>query len=445
MKNKIICFIATCLALSAQAQVDTLSHPSVTLHDCLVRGLESNYGIRMVKNRQQVSDNNATIANAGMLPTVDLSASYSGNLHTTRSTSRTTELATTERNALDGTLDAGIDLNWTVFDGFSIWANYKQLKLLKEQGEIQTRLAIEDYVAKLTAEYYNYIQEKIRLENFRYAMSLSRERMRIVEVRYHIGNFSRLDYLQAKVDFNADSAQYMKQREVLNSTRIKLNEMMAVEDVTAFIAIRDTAIDVNPDLQYETLWQSTLSTNSSLLLAEKQTDVSKADYKRVMSRDYPYVRLKAGYCYTMNRYELSSIRQRDNWGLNAGVTVGFNLFDGKRRMQKRNARLAIEYAELERDELQLALKADLNDLWQAYRNNWQVLLMERQNLGSAVENYEYANLRYMKGDLSGFEMREAQQSLLDAEERLLVAEYDTKMCEISLLLLSGNVLDYLKE
>ncbi len=445
MKNKIICLIATCLALSVQAQVDTLSHPSVTLQDCLIRGLESNYGIRMVKNRQQVSDNNATIANAGMLPTVDLSASYSGNLHTTRSTSRTTELTTTERNALDGTLDAGIDLNWTVFDGFSIWANYKQLKLLKEQGEIQTRLAIEDYVAKLTAEYYNYIQEKIRLENFRYAMSLSRERMRIVEVRYHIGNFSRLDYLQAKVDFNADSAQYMKQREVLNSTRIKLNEMMAVEDVTAFIAIRDTAIDVNPDLQYETLWQSTLSTNSSLLLAEKQTDVSKADYKRVMSRDYPYVRLKAGYGYTMNRYELSSIRQRDNWGLNAGVTVGFNLFDGKRRMQKRNARLAIEYAELERDELQLALKADLNDLWQAYRNNWQVLLMERQNLGSAVENYEYANLRYMKGDLSGFEMREAQQSLLDAEERLLVAEYDTKMCEISLLLLSGNVLDYLKE
>ena len=32
-----------------------------------------------------------------------------------------------------------------------------------------------------------------------------------MEERYHIGNFSRLDYQQAKVDFNADSAQYMKQ------------------------------------------------------------------------------------------------------------------------------------------------------------------------------------------------------------------------------------------
>ena len=444
MRNKIYCLILLFGALTSQAQNNRPQVPSLTLQECLTRGLENNYAIRMVKNRQQVSDNNATAANAGLLPTVDVSASYGGNLHTTRSTSRTTDVTTTERNALDGTLDAGIDLNWTIFDGFSIWSNYKQLKLLKEQGEIQTRLTIEDYVAKLTAEYYNYIQEKIRLKNFRYAMSLSRERMRIVEVRYHIGNFSRLDYLQAKVDFNADSAQYMKQREVLNSSRIRLNELMAIDDVTASVAIRDTAINVNPDLRYEDLWQATLSANSALLLADKQTDVTKADYKKIMSRDYPYVRLKAGYGYTMNTYELSSLRKRDNWGLNAGVTVGFNLFDGKRRMQKRNARLAIEYAELERDELRLALKADLSDLWQAYKNNWQVLLMERQNLVSAVENYEYANLRYMKGDLSGFEMREAQQSLLDAEERLLVAQYDTKMCEISLLQLSGNVLDYLK-
>lgn len=444
MRNKIYCLILLLGALTSQAQNNRPQVPSLTLQECLTRGLENNYAIRMVKNRQQVSDNNATAANAGLLPTVDVSASYGGNLHTTRSTSRITDVTTTERNALDGTLDAGIDLNWTIFDGFSIWSNYKQLKLLKEQGEIQTRLTIEDYVAKLTAEYYNYIQEKIRLKNFRYAMSLSRERMRIVEVRYHIGNFSRLDYLQAKVDFNADSAQYMKQREVLNSSRIRLNELMAIDDVTAYVAIRDTAINVNPDLRYEDLWQATLSANSALLLADKQTDVTKADYKKIMSRDYPYVRLKAGYGYTMNTYELSSLRKRDNWGLNAGVTVGFNLFDGKRRMQKRNARLAIEYAELERDELRLALKADLSDLWQAYKNNWQVLLMERQNLVSAVENYEYANLRYMKGDLSGFEMREAQQSLLDAEERLLVAQYDTKMCEISLLQLSGNVLDYLK-
>jgi len=41
-------------------------------------------------------------------------------------------------------------------------------------------------------------------------------------------------------------------------------------------------------------------------------------------------------------------------------------------------------------------------------------------------------------------MREAQKSLLDAEERILTAEYDTKMCEISLLQLSGKITKYLE-
>ena len=102
-----------------------------------------------------------------------------------------------ERNVLDHTLDAGIDLNWTIFDGFNISTTYKQLQELERQGATNTRIAIEDFIATLTAEYYNYIQQEIRLKNFRYAVSLSKERLRIVEERYHIGNFSRLDFQQA--------------------------------------------------------------------------------------------------------------------------------------------------------------------------------------------------------------------------------------------------------
>ncbi len=91
-----------------------------------------------------------------------------------------------------------------------------------------------------------------------------------------------------------------------------------------------------------------------------------------------------------------------------------------------------------------ALRADFSNLWQAYRNNIQLLRLERQNLISAKENHEIAKERYLLGDLSGIEMREAQKSLLDAEERILSAEYDTKMCEISLLQISGKITQYLE-
>lgn len=87
----------------------------------------------------------------------------------------------------------------------------------------------------------------------------------------------------------------------------------------------------------------------------------------------------------------------------------------------------------------------MSNLWQAYQNNLELLKLERDNLIAARENLDIAMERYMLGNLSGIEMREAQKSLLDAEERILSAEYDTKICEISLKQISGNILDYLQE
>ncbi len=310
-------------------------------------------------------------------------------------------------------------------------------------GEVNTRITIEDFIADLTAEYYNYLQQQIRLKNLRYATSLSKERLRIVEARYSIGSFSRLDLQQARVDFNADSSRYMKQQELVNTSRIQLNELMARPDLDQSVVIPDSIIDLNTNLNFDELWAGTLQTNAALLRAEQYTTLAELDLKTVLSRNYPYVRLSSGYGYTLNKYEIAANSQRSNLGFNAGVTVGFNLFDGNRSRQKKNAKIAIENARLSRQQVEQSLQADINTLWKAYLNNIELLKLERENLIAAKENLEIATERYMLGDLSGIEMREAQKSLLDAEERILSAEYDTKLCEISLLQVSGNITHYL--
>ena len=415
-----------------------------TLKSCLENGLQNNYSLRIVHNETQMSKNNATLGNAGYLPTLDFTAGYKGNVDNTKSTLRETGETIQNKGALDQTANVGLNLNWTIFDGFNISTTYQQLKELERQGETNTRIAIEDFIASLTSEYYNYIQQKIRLQNFRYAVSLSKERMRIVEERYHIGSFSRLDYQQAKVDFNADSAQYMKQQELLHSSRIRLNELIANENVDQFFIIKDSLIDVHDDLVFDELWNATLSTNASLLKANQNTVLAQLDYKKILSRNYPYLRLNTGYGYTFNKYGVNSTSKRGDLGFNAGVTIGFNIFDGNRRREKQNASLAINNARLERQDMELSLRSDLSNLWQAYRNNLQLLKLEKQNLITARENHEIAMDRYKLGDLAGIEMREAQKSLLDAEERILSAEYNTKLCEISLLQISGKITKFLE-
>ena len=427
----------TLISTSAQDETNTLKN-------CIERGLENNYSLRIVRNTQQIAENNSTWANAGLLPKVDLSAGYNGTLNNNETTAREDGSTTKQSNITDHMLNAGIDVKWLIFDGFKMQADYKRLKELKLQSETQTRLAVEDFVAALTAEYYNFVQQRARLRNLNYAVKLSRERLRIVYERYVIGDNSRLDLLQARVDFNADSAESVKQHELLASSRIRLHELMAEKDIDKMFTVADTMVDVNRPLNFDKLWESTLQNNASLLIAAQDKKIAETDLKSIRSRDYPYLSLNAGYGYTFNKYEMGATEKRKQWGADFGVTLGFKLFDGNRSRERRNAKIAIQNAELEQQDLELSLYSDLADLWQAYENNTRLLALERQNVFAARENYAIAHERYLLGDLSGIEMREAQKSLLDAEERILVVEYNTKLCEISLLQLSGNIMVYIE-
>lgn len=435
--KKIILGVFLLVSVSLQAQI-------LTLRKCIETALEKNYSLRISRNEEQISHNNATLANAGYLPTIDLNAGYDASLSGSSGKLRSTGETETMNNSLDHGLNAGVNLNWTIFDGFSISTTYEQLKQLEMMGETHTRLELENFIADLTSEYYNFIQQRRRLDNYRYAVQLSRERLRIVEERYNIGNFSRLDYQQAKVDFNADSALCFKQQEIVITSRIALNEMMANEAVYTPIETFEKEIEADTSLVFEVLWHRMLSSNLNLLLADSNKKMTELDYKKVLSRNYPYVKFNAGYNYSFNKYDTNSYTRRSNWEGSAGITIGFNLWDGNRKREKRNAKIEIENAQLERDRLELALKAELGNLWQAYQNNIQLLNLEKLNVITARENHEIAKERYMLGDISGIEMREAQQSMLDAEERLLSAQYQTKICEISLLLISGDITNYIK-
>ena len=314
----------------------------LTLRKCLEIGLEQNYDVRIVRNEERVSDNNATAGNAGMLPTVDLSAGYTGTLDNDRTVT------------------------------------------------------------------------------------------------------PRLDLLQARVDFNADSSKYMSQHELVTASRIRINELLANENLDERFSIPDSVIRVNATLDWNDLLAKTLSANASLLMAEHDSSLAELDLKTVLARNYPYVNLTTGYGYTYNRYGTGGNLSRGTLGLNAGVKVGFTIFDGNRRREQRNARIGVENAQLTQQRLEQSLRADLSNFWQAYRNNLEVILLEEENLIAAKENYEIAMERYLLGDLPGIEMREAQKSLLDAEERILTAQYNTKLCEISLQQISGNVMVYLE-
>src|SRR5690606_4477603 len=56
----------------------------LTLEEAIGQALEQNYAVRTARNAAEIAANDATLGNAGFLPTVSLNAGYNGSLSNTR-------------------------------------------------------------------------------------------------------------------------------------------------------------------------------------------------------------------------------------------------------------------------------------------------------------------------------------------------------------------------
>ena len=440
MYRKKLIFIAGLLMFSfARSNAQEVK----TLQEVLSFGLENNYSIRMARKGQEISDNNFSRGNAGFFPSLDLRTQYSGTRNNT------------DRDNIDGTTSSmrgvhntvasvNLNLGWTIFDGFRVQTSYDRLGVLQEMGELNTQQAIENLIANLSAEYFNLIRQKQQLENLKFAVELSRERMRIDEERYLLGSGSRLQLLQAEVFLNADSARMTRQEEVVRASRIRLNELMAREDLRAGIQPSDTIIPLEDILILESLRRSAEENNTSLRAAAKNTTLSEYDQKMIAAGTYPFVSLSSGYGLSRNTYQTGSFTDQQTAGMNYGITLGMNLFDGfNQRRRMSNARIEVENSRVREEDTRNTLMADLITNYEEYLNFFRLIEMESHNLDVAYETLNIALERYRLGELSGIELREVQKNLLEAEERLLTVQYQAKLAEISLKYIAGRITDYL--
>lgn len=413
------------------------------LNRCIATGLERNFSILIARNREDISSNNFSIGNAGFLPSLDLSSRYSGTLeNTTQKPVEGNETVTKDVHNTSG--NAAATLGWTIFQGFSAHTNYKKLNQLKLVGELNTQMAVEDFIAAMASEYFYYIQQLRLYHNLAYAVALSRERARIDEERYLLGASSKLQLLQSLVYLNSDSSRYARQNEVLRASQVRINELMSSENLGENIVLKDSTISINTSLIYDSLLTSTGILNTSIQIARRNKVISEYDYKIIQARTYPYLNLSSGYGFSWNNFEQSPIKSQQVNGMNYGLSLGVNLFDGlNRQREKANARIEINNKEHLYQQVEQQVNADLITIYFAYQNNLLLLKLEEQNLETARENLSIALERYKLGSLSGLELREVQQSLLEAEERLLMVQYQSKLAEISLLQISGRIMEYI--
>ena len=112
------------------------------------------------------------------------------------------------------------------------------------------------------------------------------------------------------------------------------------------------------------------------------------------------------------------------------------------RMEQRNieaTRIGIEGLQLALSDQQTAINTGLRNAFRDYEYQQQALNLEEENIELAKENVAIALERFKQGVSTYLELREAQQSLEAAYDRLIAARYNAKVAETEVLRLRGGL------
>ena len=430
--------IALLIAFILAGNSCSLGQPLFSLNDAMKTGLENNFGIRIIRNEENIAMNNNTVGNAGFLPEISLSAGYETSVrHADVRVVSGTEL--NENAAGTNWVDAGVFLNWTLFDGMNMFINRDRLATLEQMGELEVRIAMERTLSRIIIIYHDIVRNQMMENVLREQVELSRERTRIAETRSSIGAASELEYLRAQVDLNADESALIQQQAYTENARIALNELLARDAATAF-QVEDTIL-IRESLDIKSLTDYCLRSNTELQKERYTTELNQLDLKSMQGVRYPVLTLRSGYNFIENETEASFIEYNRQLGPYIGLSLDFILFDGMNRTREvTNARINIENAQLREEQLQLNLVATLNQFFNQYKSELRVIDLEEQNLVLAQKNMDIAGESYRIGSLSSIELREVQENLLEANSRMIRALFRVKIQETELLRLSGILL-----
>jgi len=434
MKKLSYFLIALISVVSSSYAQDTL-----TVAKAIEEGLQHNYSIIIARNAQTIAKNNNTLGNAGFLPS--LNGNYSNTNSVTNSRAELANGSIKQGSGIHNNITTASALvNWTVFDGFNMFINKNKLEELEKMGQYQARMNIEITVSQIITTYYGIVQQEKMLNVIGEAKSLSSQRLSLAKAKKEIGSASEQEFLQALVDFNADSTRFLQQLAIVNNSKADLNRVLGRSIQTPFIVKDD--LELNSNLKLNELLDKVTNQNAQVLAQQAAMNVAHYTIGNYRSQYFPSVNLFGGYNYNKNITPVGPAVLSQSNGMQYGVTASINIFNGGvTSLNIQNSKILLKSSQLQLEDTKLLVQNELTKYYTNYATNLQIINLQKNNVEMAKQDVDIAMARFRVGNISDIDLRVTQQKLIDAEYNLLAAEYSGKQAEIELQRLSGQLMN----
>ena len=430
-----------CSVLAVITGFAVTAQKTLTLEEAVATALKNNYDIQISKNDSLVAVLDYGYRYGGFLPQLNATAGTVWNSNNQRQT-----LADGTKRQQSGirshNSSASLNLNWTLFDGLKMFATVEKAAEYVKLGSLSIKNQVTNTVADVANNYYNIAAQKQQLKAIREQMSVSEERVKLAQNRLDIGVGAKPDVLQSKVDLNAQRANILTQETLIAQLKEQLNQSMNVAPGTAYDV--EDSIPINRDLGLGDIQNDIERTNPLLQVAKKNIDISALTLKERKAEMFPVLSFNSAYNYsrTTNATVINnfSLLFNQNNGFNYGFTLAapiLNNFNQKRLVKQ--AQLDISYRQLLYDREKSLLHLRVNNAFTAFTQQQKALALEEDNILLAKENVSIILQTLRLGAATIIQLREAQQSLENAHNRLITARYNTKLAETELRRLKGDL------
>jgi len=418
----------------------SFAQEKLTKQDAVNIALENNYGILIAKNNIKIAENNSSLNNSGFLPKVTANAGANYNLNDSENTLQNGTIS--ENNGAESkSYNASIGVSYTLFDGLGRSYNYKKLKEVYNLSELEAQTVIENSLLQIFTIYYNVAQLTEDIKNIRESLNVSKQRLLRANYGFEYGQNTKLQVLNAEVDVNNDSIKYINTQRLLANSKRDLNLVLGRNVNSDFLV--ETDITFNLIFELNTLLEKAKKYNIEIQKINKNLELSQFDIKINKSNLLPSLNLNSSYGFNKSDNDTSfNFAEQYSKGLNAGLSLNWNLFDGgatKTRIQ--NAKIYEDNLTVQKEKTLNELERNVANALEVYNNSLFILNTEEKNVETNKNNFSRTEEKFKLGQVTSIEFRQAQLNLLNAKSSYNAAKYDAKNAELILLQLSGELLD----
>ncbi len=421
------------------AQNNNNSGLGISLDEALSQGLKKNFSIIISQLDHKIAKNNNTLGTAGAYPTVTANLSNSNRYDNQPLTQNPDKRTYTVNNSLT----PGLNLRWTLFNGFAVAFRKENLQKGEEISAIRMQTELENSTAEIINAYYLTLLEKEKLHVSQELMKLSKDRLNYFKIKKELGTALTYDILQVKNAFISDSSSFLLQRMLYKNAARQLSQAMGDNSLALYSPNGDFKTPT-ATYQSEELLVRMQQHNTMLQSAMINFEMMEHNIFLAKSSCWPSLSLDAGTDFSNLRvnykeFDPATVYTYDAY---ARISLSYTIFNGGNRQRNiSNAKIDKDIASLKYQDLELTLKTSLYSLYEMYNVRKQLLQAAEENLLVAKLNLTISEEKYKSGLINSFNYRDIQLIYKNAAFMLLQAKYNLIITHTDLMKITGQLVN----